>query len=123
MHPDPRVISGRAPLVLPGRISRDARSLLIRMRLNCCNVAARLHQHGRRATPTCADCPETETLDHLLRSCRQHDAPRAELRAALQRLGVNLEDMLFPKGPSAIRREVFRHVLDFLQKTGLAQRL
>lgn len=126
MHPDARVVSGQAPRVLPGRISRDARSLLLRLRLNCCNVGARLHHQGRRASPTCADCPEPETLEHLLCSCPQHDTARTQLRAELQRLGApshKLEDFLFPTGPDAIRREVFQHLVNFLVTTGLALRL
>lgn len=119
MHPDARVVCGRAPQVLPGRISRDARSLLLRMRLNCCNVAALLHRHGRRASPTCAaDCPDPETLEHLHWSCPQ--------RSAYQRLGLptaRCEDLLFPVGPAGTRRDAFSHLLEYLKTTHLVHRL
>lgn len=126
MHPDPRVVSGLAPRPLPARISRDARCLLLRMRLNCCNVAERLHRHGRKDSPTCADCSELETLEHLLCFCPHHAGPRAELHRALQRRGLpsaDMEDLLFPKGPAATQREVFTYLLHFLKTTGLTQRL
>lgn len=126
LHPDARAVSGQAPRVLPGRISRDARSLLLRLRLNCCNVGARLHHQGRRASPTCADCPEPATLEHLLCSCRQHDTAREELRTTLQRLSAprhKLKDFLFPTGPDTLRQEVFQHLFNFLVVTGLVQRL
>ncbi|XP_077541080.1 uncharacterized protein LOC144153302 [Haemaphysalis longicornis] len=59
MHPDRRVVSGQTPRVLPGRLSRDVRSLLLRLRLNCVDVAARLHRQGRRSSP-----PRLENLLH-----------------------------------------------------------
>lgn len=126
MHPDPRVVSGRAPRVLPGRLSRDARSLLLRMRLNISDVAARLHRHGRRDSPTCAHCPEPETLEHLLLSCPQFAAQRGVLQASLQRLGQpsqRLEDVLFPTGHPSTRRDVFRQLIDYLEACELAKRL
>ncbi|XP_077534764.1 uncharacterized protein LOC144146710 [Haemaphysalis longicornis] len=66
MHPDLRVVSGLAPEPLPARIRGDARCLLLRMRLDCCIMAERLHRHGRQNFPKCGDCPEPETLEHPL---------------------------------------------------------
>ncbi|XP_077560896.1 uncharacterized protein LOC144175746 [Haemaphysalis longicornis] len=74
MHPDRRVVSGQVPRVLPGRLSRDDRSLLLRLRLNCCDVAARLHHQDRCSSPSCAHCPDPETVEHLLCSCPEFAA-------------------------------------------------
>ncbi|XP_077532467.1 uncharacterized protein LOC144144835 [Haemaphysalis longicornis] len=126
MHPDRRVVSGQTPRVLPGRLSRDVRSLLLRLRLNCVNVAARLHRQGRRSSPTCTHCPEPETLEHLLCSCPEFAAHRGVLQTSLQRLGLphqRLENLLHPAGPDSTRRDVFRLLLAYLEATGLAQRL
>ncbi|XP_077547992.1 uncharacterized protein LOC144160637 [Haemaphysalis longicornis] len=105
LHPDARVVSGQAPRLLPDRISRHTRSLLLCLRPNGCNVGARLHHQGRPVNPTCADCPELETLEQLRCSCSQHDTGREQLRAVLQRLGApsqKLEDLLFPIGWDAL---------------------
>ncbi|XP_077541318.1 uncharacterized protein LOC144153571 [Haemaphysalis longicornis] len=112
MHPDRRVVSGQAPRVLLGRLSRDDRSLLLRLRLNCCDVAARLHHQGRCSSPSCAHCPEPETLEHLLCSCPEFAAHRG-----------HLESLLFPTGSAGTRREVFRHLLTYLEAAGLNKRL
>lgn len=101
--------------------------MLLRLRLNCANMAAPLHQQGRHPSPTRDDCPEPETLEHLLCSCPQHAAQRAALQAALQHLGLrsqNLQDLLFLTGPTGIRRVAFsRRLLGYLEATRLTQRL
>lgn len=117
-------LTGRAPQHLPGRISRDACSLLLRLRLDCASVVERLHRHAQRASPNCASCPEPETLEHLIQSCTQRAAPRAQLQAPLQRLGIpsrQLDNLLFPAESASIRRQVFQLLLDYLVATELAQ--
>ncbi|XP_077552120.1 uncharacterized protein LOC144166486 [Haemaphysalis longicornis] len=88
MHPDRRVVRGQAPRVLPGRLNRDDRSLLLRLRLNCSH--------------------------------------RGVLQTSLQRLGLpyqQLESLLFPRDPAGTRREVFRHLLTYLEAASLNKRL
>ncbi|XP_077532726.1 uncharacterized protein LOC144145105 isoform X2 [Haemaphysalis longicornis] len=114
MHPDRRVVSGQARRVLPGRLSRDARSLLLRLCLNCRDAAARLHCHSCCASPTCAHCPEPEMLEHLICSCPEFAAQRGVLQTSLQRLWLphqRLDELLFPTGSDGARRDVFPHLL------------
>ncbi|XP_077547927.1 uncharacterized protein LOC144160533 [Haemaphysalis longicornis] len=44
--------SMRTPVPEPGRPTRDGRYLLLRMRLDCCNVEERLHRHWRKHSST-----------------------------------------------------------------------
>lgn len=125
-HPCKRVATGEAPRLLPTRgITQSERSLLLRLRTGCYNTAARLHRQGRKATPTCAHCPDPETLDHVLCSCPAYAGARNKLVSGYRRLGLpssTAEDILRPRGPFMLHREAFRLLLSYLDESGLNTR-
>lgn len=126
LHPDARVASGSPPMLLPTSLERRDRALLLRLRLDCCDTAARLHRQGRVDSPACSNCSQPETIEHILCSCPHHATARTNLEAAYQNLGLpttSLEALLFPRGPEWARKAAFRRLLLFLEDTGLMERL
>lgn len=125
-HPHGQVACGNPPQPFPHKIECRERAVLLRLRLNCANTAARLHHQGRAASPACTNCSEPEMTDHALRLCPHHVAARSLLEVAYRHLGLpttSLEALLFPRGTDLKRMRAFRSLLRYLESTGLHQRL
>ncbi|KAL1473373.1 hypothetical protein MTO96_038733 [Rhipicephalus appendiculatus] len=99
-HPDARVAAGKCPRPLPLRgLPRADRALLLRLRIGCHHAAERMHRLTGRGSPFCADCGDTETLDHLLLHCSASSGARIKLLAAYAKHGLpraRAEHLLFP---------------------------
>lgn len=83
------------------------------MQLHCSNLVERLHEHGCKDFPTCADCSKTETLEPQLYFDTHKAGPRAKLHRAIQRQGLRsatMGDLLLPKGSMAAKLEAFAHL-------------
>ncbi|XP_077511837.1 uncharacterized protein LOC144122143 [Amblyomma americanum] len=125
-HPDPRVANGHPPYPLPnlGLLCKE-RSLLLRLRVGCANIGSRLFRIGLSDSPGCSLCnyPE-ETTQHLLCDCPAFVSERTIMVAHYRSIGLpstSADDLLFPGGHHPVK--AFRHLLSFLEATGLSGRL
>ncbi|XP_037563117.1 uncharacterized protein LOC119443354 [Dermacentor silvarum] len=123
-HPDQRVASGRPPRPLPDRgLTMQERSLLLRHRIGCSWTAFRKHSKGLAPSPAGSSCGEEETIDHLLCFCPAFSKETASLYTSFRRLGLPTDaesQLLFPGRPHG---SAFRHLLTFLEDTGLSCKL
>ncbi|XP_077491807.1 uncharacterized protein LOC144102401 [Amblyomma americanum] len=124
-HPDPRVANGHPPHPLPS-VGLDCKesSLLLRLRVGCANTGSRLFRIGLSASPGCTLCnyPE-ETAQHLC-GCPAFVPARPIMEAGYRSSGLpcsSADHLLFPGGHHPAK--AFRHLLSFLQATGLSGRL
>ncbi|KAL1478664.1 hypothetical protein MTO96_034922 [Rhipicephalus appendiculatus] len=126
-HPDARVAAGKCPRPLPLRgLPRADRALLLRLRIGCHHAAERMHRLTGRGSPFCADCGDTETLDHLLLHCSASSGARIKLLAAYAKHGLpraTAEHLLFPHCRQGDTKRVLSALLDFLEAAGLRHRL
>lgn len=66
------------------QLSRRESSLLIQMRTGHLPLNTYLHRRKFAKSPNCEHCPQTrETLNHVLRDCKQYRKQRHKLRRAL----------------------------------------
>ncbi|KAH7959992.1 hypothetical protein HPB49_015893 [Dermacentor silvarum] len=126
-HPDPRVVGGDPPKLLPRRgLSRQDRALLLRFRIGCCRTAERKHRLSGSGSPLCDRCADVENLDLVLLRCPAHAAERGALVTAYRSLGLPSDStraLLFPATPTSIARRAFSALLDYLEGTNLSSRL
>ncbi|KAH9375512.1 hypothetical protein HPB48_022116 [Haemaphysalis longicornis] len=126
LHPDPRVAAHRTPARIPRKLSRQEASLLSRLRTGCAVTQSRLHLYKKVDSPACTHCGERETISHCFTACTAHNSERERLRKAYQRLGIPCsteEELLFPRCGRLLLLDAFRHLLSYLDETGLAARL
>ncbi|KAL1466561.1 hypothetical protein MTO96_042647 [Rhipicephalus appendiculatus] len=97
LHPDSRVATGNPPRPLPrAGLGRRARAFLLRPRTDCNRTAERLFRLTGNGSPSCAQCPVEETLEHILLQCPGYDDQRRQLFGVYGRLGlphVSLDDL------------------------------
>ncbi|KAL1419494.1 hypothetical protein MTO96_025403 [Rhipicephalus appendiculatus] len=85
-----------------------------------------MHRLTGRGSPFCADCGDTETLDHLLLHCSASSGARIKLLAAYAKHGLpraTAEHLLFPHCRQGDTKRVLSALLDFLEAAGLRHRL
>ncbi|KAL1471815.1 hypothetical protein MTO96_039709 [Rhipicephalus appendiculatus] len=85
-----------------------------------------MHRLTGRGSPFCADCGDTETLDHLLLHCSASSGARTKLLAAYAKHGLpraTAEHLLFPQCRQGDTKRVLSALLDYLEAVGLRQRL
>ncbi|KAL1472991.1 hypothetical protein MTO96_039013 [Rhipicephalus appendiculatus] len=80
---------GIPPRPLPkAGLSRRARAFLLRLRTDCCRTAERLFSLSGKGSPSCAQCPAEETLEHILLQCPGYNDQRRQLFGVYGRLGL-----------------------------------
>ncbi|KAL1475406.1 hypothetical protein MTO96_037313 [Rhipicephalus appendiculatus] len=80
---------GIPPRPLPRTgLSRHARAFLLRLRTDCSRTAERLFRLSGNGSPSCAQCPAEETLEHILLQCPGYDDQRHQLLGVYGRLGL-----------------------------------
>ncbi|KAL1468743.1 hypothetical protein MTO96_041279, partial [Rhipicephalus appendiculatus] len=81
---------GIPPRPLPRTgLSRRARAFLLRLRTDSCRTAeGRLFRLSGEGSPSCAQCPAEETLEHILLQCPGYDDQRRRLLGVYGRLGL-----------------------------------
>ncbi|XP_077556747.1 LOW QUALITY PROTEIN: uncharacterized protein LOC144170656 [Haemaphysalis longicornis] len=123
LHPDPRVAAHRTPARIPRKLTRQEASLLSRLRTGFAVTQSRLHLYKKVDSPACMHCGEHESTSHCLTACTAHNLERERLRKAYQRLGIPCsteEELLFPRCGRLLLLDAFRHLLSYLEETGLA---
>ncbi|KAL1478731.1 hypothetical protein MTO96_034879 [Rhipicephalus appendiculatus] len=80
---------GIPPRPLPrAGLGRRARAFLLRLRTDCARTAERLFRLSGNGSPSCAQCPAEETLEHILLQCPGYDDQRRQLFGVYGRLGL-----------------------------------
>ncbi|KAL1442118.1 hypothetical protein MTO96_046536 [Rhipicephalus appendiculatus] len=77
-------------------------------------------------SPSCAQCPAEETLEHILLQCPGYDDQRRQLFGVYGRLGlphVSLDDLWFPGAHRSKLGNALYAVLDFFDDAKLFTRL
>ncbi|KAL1479606.1 hypothetical protein MTO96_051719, partial [Rhipicephalus appendiculatus] len=84
-----RAKSGNPLRPLPrAGLSRPARAFLLRLRTDCARTAERLFHLSGNGSPSCAQCPAEETLEHILLQCPGYDDQRRQLFGVYGRLAL-----------------------------------
>ncbi|KAL1424357.1 hypothetical protein MTO96_020283 [Rhipicephalus appendiculatus] len=69
-------------------LGRRARAFLLRLRTDCSRTAERLFRLTNNGSPSCAQCPAEETLEHIQLQCPGYNDQRRQLFGVYGRLGL-----------------------------------
>ncbi|KAL1444356.1 hypothetical protein MTO96_029905 [Rhipicephalus appendiculatus] len=96
--------------------SRRARAFLLRLRTGCSCTAKRHFRLTGSVSPSCAQCPAEETLEHVVLQCPSYDDQRRQLFGVYRRLGfphLSLDDLRFPGAHRTKLEQALYALLDF----------
>ncbi|KAG0417018.1 hypothetical protein HPB47_005942 [Ixodes persulcatus] len=119
-HPDPSTARGTPPIPVPdSRLTRADTSLLHRLRTGGAFTRLALHRYGRAGrvdSPECTVCGDPEDITHILLICPEYEQQGKRTN------GYN-HVLPYPTGSRRQAWSIFRALLEFLQKTELAESL
>lgn len=99
-------------------LSRQEETWFTRLRLGHTGLNSGLHIMGKHETGMCPYCTETETVKHVLLTCRQYSEER-EIIKRVTKNSVTLSNLLSLPGTQSTTKAV----IEFLKETQLARRL
>ncbi|KAL3243256.1 hypothetical protein MRX96_020650 [Rhipicephalus microplus] len=107
-------------------IGRRARAFSLRLQTGCRRTVHRLFRQSGRGSPSCAQCPADETVEHILCQCPGYADIRQRLFNTYAQLGlphVSPEHLLFLSANVATLHRAFHALLDFLGNANIFTRL
>ena len=99
---------------------------LTRIRIGHTALSAHLHRIGMLRSPECRYCTEAESVGHVLLWCPRHYSHRTRLLDRLRPLGIrrlSLQVLIGARGYEDHRRIIYRHLVTFLQTSGIWTRV
>lgn len=121
----PTTYSKHQPCVTKG-LTRKKNTLLIRIRSRGAFTNAFLFKISAIKSFQCPNCNDEENIFHILFNCEEYCDPHHRFVTELARIGLrdpDDKDIIYPSG-SARRRQIIQHLLlNFLDESGVSDRL